>query len=247
MNKLKLLIALLFTSTIMMAQKGKDVNVLMVLSSHEALGNTGKTTGFYLSEATHAYEVFEKEGYKIDFVSPEGGKAPVDGFDLEDEVNKKYWEDKTFQRAINNTKTPAEIASKKYDVIYYAGGHGTMWDFPNNEALAKKAAEIYEQNGIVGAVCHGPSALVNIKLSNGQYLVEGKQVSAFTNQEEIAVELEDVVPFSLENKLLERGATIVKGADWAEKVSVDRRLVTGQNPASAHKVATEIVALINAK
>ena len=109
MNKLKLLIALLFTSTIMMAQKGKDVNVLMVLSSHEALGNTGKTTGFYLSEATHAYEVFEKAGYKIDFVSPEGGKAPVDGFDLEDEVNKKYWEDKTFQRAINNTKTPAEL------------------------------------------------------------------------------------------------------------------------------------------
>ena len=122
-----------------------------------------------------------------------------------------------------------------------------MWDFPNNEALAKKAAEIYEQNGIVGAVCHGPSALVNIKLSNGKYLVEGKQVSAFTNQEEIAVELEDVVPFSLENILLERGATIVKGADWAEKVSVDSRLVTGQNPASAHKVATEIVALINAK
>ncbi|GAB3655719.1 type 1 glutamine amidotransferase domain-containing protein [Echinicola sediminis] len=247
MKKLTILIALLFTGGILLAQQSKEVKILMVLSSHETLGNTGKTTGFYLSEATHAYEVFEAAGYQIDMVSPKGGKAPVDGFDLEDAVNKKYWEDETFQHKINRTLSPAQVAPEAYDVIYYAGGHGTMWDFPENEALAEIAAQIYEQNGIVAAVCHGPSALVNIKLSDGSYLVEGKDISAFSNQEERAVELEEVVPFSLEDRLLERGATIVKGANWSEKVSVDGRLVTGQNPASAHKVATEIVSLLKTK
>lgn len=218
--------------------------VLMVLSSHEALGDTGKTTGFYLSEATHAYEVFTEAGLEIDIVSPKGGKAPVDGFDLNDAINKKIWEDAKFQHKINNTLTPEQVDPGQYAVIYYAGGHGTMWDFPNNKALAGIAAQIYEQQGVVGAVCHGPASLVNITLSDGSYLVDGKRVSTFTNEEEHAMKLENVVPFLLETKLEERGAIIEKADMWQEQVSVDQRLVTGQNPASATKVAKEIVKLL---
>ena len=122
-----------------------------------------------------------------------------------------------------------------------------MWDFPNNKKLAKIAAKIYENDGIVAAVCHGPSALVNIKLSNGNYLVEGKTVSVFTNEEEANVKLENVVPFLLEDKLIERGATVDKATMWQEKVSVDKRLVTGQNPASAKLAAEKIVELLEDK
>ncbi|MBL6447813.1 type 1 glutamine amidotransferase domain-containing protein [Fulvivirga sp. 29W222] len=219
--------------------------VLMVLSSHGELGNTGKETGFYLSEATHAYEVFKDRGFVIDVVSPEGGKAPVDGFDLKDSVNKKFWNDKEFRHKVENTLTPDEVKAGDYDAIYYAGGHGTMWDFPENEKLAQIAADIYENNGVVSAVCHGPIALVNIKLSNGEYLVHGKTVSVFTNEEESAIQLTEVVPYLLEEKMKERGVTVEKAGMWQEKVSVDNRLVTGQNPASAHKVAAEVVQLVN--
>lgn len=221
--------------------------ILMVLSSHSALGDTGKETGYYLSEVTHAYEVFEKNGYDITLISPEGGEPPVDGFDLKDAVNKHYWEDEAFRKKVKNTLKPTEVDPKTFDVIYYAGGHGTMWDFPNNEDLSEMAATIYENEGIVGAVCHGPSALVNIRLSNGKYLVDGKTLSAFTNEEEKNVGLENTVPFLLEDKLKTRGATIDKAGMWAEKVSVDERLVTGQNPASAALVAKKIVELINSK
>ena len=162
-------------------------------------------------------------------------------------MNNKYWNDATFQNKLQNTLKVSKVKAKDYDAIYYAGGHGTMWDFPNNKKLAKIAAKIYENDGIVAAVCHGPSALVNIKLSNGNYLVDGKTVSVFTNEEETNVELENVVPFLLEDKLIERGATVDKAAMWQEKVSVDERLVTGQNPASAKLAAEKIVELLKAK
>lgn len=237
----------LFSLTIGNAQKQetmKNPKIAMILSSHEQLGNTDKTTGYFLSEVTHAYEVFKEEGYDITFVSPEGGLPPVDGFDLEDPINKKFWEDEAFQEKLKNTYKPSEIKAEEYDVIYYAGGHGTMWDFPNNEELSSIATTIYEKDGIVSAVCHGPSGLVNIKLSNGKYLVDGKNLSVFTNEEEENVGLTEVVPFLLEDKLQSRGATIIKADMWQEKVSVDERLVTGQNPASAGLVAKKVVELI---
>ncbi|USD24676.1 type 1 glutamine amidotransferase domain-containing protein [Flagellimonas marinaquae] len=237
-----LLFALLGTAQ----HNNKTTKVLMVLSSHQELGDTGKVTGYYLSEVTHAYEVFEENNFDITLVSPEGGNPPVDGFDLEDPVNKKYWNDTTFQQKLKNTLKPSKIKARDYDVIYYAGGHGTMWDFPNHKKLAKIAARIYENDGIVAAVCHGPSALVNIQLSNGAYLVNGKTLSVFTNEEEANVGLEKVVPFLLETKLEARGATIDKADMWQEKVSVDQRLVTGQNPASAKLTAQKIVELVKA-
>jgi putative intracellular protease/amidase len=207
--------------------------VLFVLTSHDTLGTTGKETGFYLSEVAHPYAVFEKANIEVEFVSPKGGKAPMIGIDLQDSLNKAFLDDSEKVAKVANTLAPDQIDPARYDAIFYAGGHGTMWDFPNNEPLDRIAAAIYEKGGVVGAVCHGPVGLVNIKLSDGAYLVDGKTVSSFTNDEEAAVGLSDVVPFLLESTLVERGAAHTKAPNFQTHVVVSDRLVTGQNPASA--------------
>lgn len=218
--------------------------VLFVLTSHDLLGNTGKETGFYLPEVTHPYYVFEQAGIEVEFVSPKGGKAPMIGVDLQDPLNQAFLDDPKKVAQVENTLIPSEIEPTRYDAIFYAGGHGTMWDFPNQDDLAQIAATIYEHGGIVGAVCHGPAGLVNIKLSDGRYLVTGKRVASFTNEEEVAVSLETVVPFLLESTLIDRGATHTKAANFQEHVEVSDRLVTGQNPASAAGVAEQMVNLL---
>jgi putative intracellular protease/amidase len=228
-----------FETTIMTTPKA-----LFVLTSHDTLGNTGKETGFYLSEVTHPYVAFEQAGIAVDFVSPKGGKAPMTGVDLTDPLNKAFLDDPQKVAKVENTLTPAEIDPKNYVAIFYAGGHGTMWDFPHQQVIDYIAAAIYEQGGVVGAVCHGPAGLVNIKLSNGSYLVAGKTVAAFTNDEEVAVELSDVIPFFLAEKLVERGAVHTKAANFQPNVEVSDRLVTGQNPASAKGVGEQMAALI---
>ena len=225
-------------------EKYSEKKILFVVTSHDKKGSTVEATGYYLSEVAHPWEVLRNAGYEIDFVSPKGGKAPVDGFNLEDEVNKKFWEDEKYRTKIENTMKPNEVKPKEYAAIFYAGGHGAMWDFADNKALAKIAQKIYENNGIVSAVCHGPAGLVNIKLNNGKYLVDGKKINAFTNEEEIAVKLENVVPFALETKLIERGAKFEKSGLWQEHVTVDQRVVTGQNPQSAHAVGEAILKLL---
>jgi putative intracellular protease/amidase len=218
--------------------------VLFVLTSHDKLGTTGKETGFYLSEVTHPYHVFEQAEVEVVFVSPKGGKAPMIGIDLQDPLNKAFMDDAAKLAKVEQTLSPAEVNPTDYDAIFYAGGHGTMWDFPKNEQLAQIAASIYEQGGVVGAVCHGPAGLVNIKLSNGSYLVAGKRVSSFTNEEEVAVELSDVVPFLLESIWTKRGAEHTKAPNFQAHVEVSDRLVTGQNPASATGVGEQMVQLL---
>lgn len=220
--------------------KKMEKKILFVVSSHDKKGNTGESTGYYLGEVTHAWEVL-KDDYTIDFVSPKGGTPPVDGFDLGDPINKQFWDDAVYHDKINNSMKPAEVNPKDYVAIYYAGGHGAMWDFADNAEIAKIATAIYENNGVVGAVCHGPAGLVNIKLSSGNYLIDGKKVNAFTNEEEVAVKLEKVVPFALETKLIERGAKFEKSGLWQPHVTVDQRLVTGQNPQSAKDVGKAIL------
>ncbi|MPT33136.1 type 1 glutamine amidotransferase domain-containing protein [Epilithonimonas hungarica] len=215
--------------------------ILFVVTSHDKKGNTNEPTGYYLGEVSHPWEILHSAGYDIDFVSPKGGKAPVDGLNLEDAVNKEFWENKEYRTKIENTMKPSEVDPSKYAAIFYAGGHGTMWDFPDNTELQNIARKIYENNGIISAVCHGPSALVNLKLSNGKYLVEGKKVNAFTNEEETAVKLENVVPFLLEDQLKERGAIFEKSGLWQDHVVADGRLITGQNPQSAKSVGEEIL------
>jgi putative intracellular protease/amidase len=218
--------------------------ILVVLTSHDTLGNTGKETGFYLPEVSHPVAVFDRAGLTVEYVSPKGGKAPMIGIDRDDPLNVAFLENPGKMAQVENTLRPAEVNPADYAAIFYAGGHGTMWDFPENAELAAIATQIYEQGGVVGAVCHGPAALVNIQLNHGEYLVNGKTVSTFTNGEEAAVGLTEVVPFLLEDKLAERGATIVKADNFQAQVSVSDRLVTGQNPASAAGVGEKIVALL---
>ena len=218
--------------------------ILFVLTSHAEKGNTGEPTGFYLSEVTHPHHVLTEVGFQIDYVSPKGGKAPMDGKDLTDPINKAFLDDPANVKAIENTLRPSEIKASDYAAIFYAGGHGTMWDFPGDVDLARIGGEIYDQGGIVAAVCHGPAALVNLKLANGKYLVDGKDVSAFTNEEEIAVKMDKVVPFLLVDKLESLGAKHHAAANFEKKVIVSERLVTGQNPASATGVGEAMVKLL---
>ena len=215
--------------------------VLFVLTSHDKKGETGEATGYYFPELTHPWEVLHDAGYEIDFVSPKGGKAPVEGFNLEDPVNKKFWEHEEYRKKVETTMQPSQVNPENYVAIHYVGGHGTMWDFADNEEIASMATKIYENHGVISAVCHGPSGLVNIKLSSGKYLVEGKKINSFTNEEEVEVELEKVVPYPLETKLIERGAVFEKSAPWEKHVTVDQRVVTGQNPQSAEGVGRALL------
>lgn len=215
--------------------------ILFVVTSHDTKGNTGEKTGYYLGEVSHPWEVLTNAGYEIDFVSPKGGNPPVDGFDLTDEVNKKFWKNERYHQKITHTLKPSEVNPKNYKAIFYAGGHGAMWDLPNNQEIATLATQIYENDGIIAAVCHGPAGLTNIKLSNDTYLITGKKVNAFSNEEEEIVKLTNVVPFLLEDKLIERGAIFEKSAPWQKHITIDGRLITGQNPQSAKGVGEAIL------
>ena len=221
--------------------------VLIVLTSHDTLGDTGKETGFYLPEVTHPLDAFTQAGLTVDFVSPKGGKAPMVGVDLEDPLNQAFLEDLRQVAQVENTLYPAQIDPAEYGAIFYAGGHGTMWDFADNQELAAIAAAIYEAGGIVGAVCHGPAALVNLKLSDGEYLIANKTVAAFTNEEEATVGLAELRPFLLESKLIEYETNFRKVPNFQVGVVASQRLVTGQNPASAAGVGHKMVELIKNK
>jgi len=219
--------------------------ILFVVTNHEKKGNTGEKTGFYLSEVTHPWDVLTSAGYEVDFVSPKGGKAPVEGFNLSDSTNKKFWLDTKYRQKIENTLNPESINPEEYAAIHFAGGHGAMWDLPNNKQLTAIASKIYENNGIISALSHGSAGLLNIKLDD-KYLVEGKKINAFTNEEETAVKLDKAAPFLLESKLIEIGAIFEKSGLWQTHVTVDQRLVTGQNPQSAKAVGEALLEQLTA-
>lgn len=213
----------------------KMKKILFVVTSHGKLGDTGRPTGYYLSEVTHPWDVLHTK-YDIDIVSPKGGMPPVDGFDLDDPVNKKYWNDPEFIGKISHTLTPDEVRPEDYQAIFYAGGHGAMWDFPNNRELASIAARIWENGGLVSSVCHGPAGLINIVLSDGTNLIRGKKMDSFTNAEETANKTSSIVPFSLQDALTAKGCVFECGAPFTDHVVADGRLITGQNPMSATDV-----------
>ncbi|MBV9314833.1 MAG: type 1 glutamine amidotransferase domain-containing protein [Pseudonocardia sp.] len=215
--------------------------ILIGLTSHADLDGVRKT-GYYLSEAAHPWQVFNQAGYTVDLASTAGGEPPVDGADLSDPIQRAFTEDPEVRVKLASTPTFADVNSADYDAVLFAGGHGTMWDFPSDPALARVAREIYESGGVVAAVCHGPAALVGVKLSDGRALVEGKEVSAFTNAEEAAAGLTDVVPFLLQDRLEQLGAKHTGAPNFEPHVMVDNRLVTGQNPASATGVAQAVLA-----
>lgn len=217
-----------------------EKTVLFVLTSHGTKGDNGGPTGFYLGEVTHPLAVLEAAGIAVDFASIAGGEPPVDGLDLSDAVNAQYWENETFRTAIRNTKRLDMVNPADYAAIFFAGGHGAMWDFPQSPAVNSVSRAIWEQGGVVAAVCHGPAALVNVTLSDGTHLVAGHRLAAFTDSEERAVGLDKTVPFLLASTLVARGAEHQPAADWSAQVVTDGRLVTGQNPQSAHGVGQAI-------
>ena len=221
--------------------------ILCVVTSNNVKGATGIPTGFWLSELTHPLEKFVAAGIAYDLASIKGGKPPIDGdsLDFNDAINKKFWDDADFQAKLSATIKLDDAKAENYDAIFFAGGHGVMWDFADSAAIQKITREIYERGGIVSAVCHGPAALVNVKLSDGKYLVDGKTMTAFTNGEEADVQAMDIVPFLLETALKNHGANHIAAANWSNHVEIDGRLVTGQNPASAAGVGDEIVKLLS--
>ncbi|MCP3799403.1 type 1 glutamine amidotransferase domain-containing protein [Allokutzneria sp. A3M-2-11 16] len=217
--------------------------VLIALTSHDKFGDTGKETGYYVPEAAHPWQVFRRAGLQVDYVSVRGGTPPAYGFDADDPAQRLFVESETERLAV--TPAAAEVAAADYDAIFYAGGHGTMWDFAVDKDLAVLGRDIYENGGVVAAVCHGPAALVPLTLSDGTLLVAGKDITGFTNSEEEAAGATEIVPFLLQTALEELGARYHVAPDFTENVVRDGRLVTGQNPASATGTAKGVLDALN--
>ena len=216
---------------------------LFVFTSHDSLGDTGEHTGYHLAEASHVWKVLDDAGVKVHFASIRGGQAPIDpaSHDLDDDTNRQFLNDRRVQSALQLTQAVAKVDSEDYNILYFPGGHGTMWDFPNNEHIAKLINGVYRNGGIVAAVCHGPAAFIGVKKDDGSYFVKGHRIAAFTNDEERVAEKAGVVPFLLHDKLKEQGATLEPGANFKAQVVTDGRLVTGQNPASAKPLGEAIL------
>ncbi len=225
---------------VILRKRNKGKKILFVVTSHGRLGDTGQHTGYYLSEVSHPWKILSGAGYEIDFVSPHGGTPPVDGFQLTDPINRMFWNNQKYQKKMISSMQPDDIDPFAYEAIFFAGGHGAMWDFPPHTQLAHITRQIYEAGGVVAAVCHGPAGLVNVRLSDGTFLISGKKVTGFTNEEEAIMKREEIVPFLLEDRLKEHGGRFEKSAPMMPHVVVDGRLITGQNPASALKVGKKI-------
>ncbi len=221
--------------------------VLVVLTNHGEMGDTGEPTGFYLSEAAHPWVTFRNAGYGVTLASPLGGPAPIDPRSLADpdEEGLAFLERFAEGEVVNSTVPLSRIDPEDYAAIFFAGGHGTMWDFAESASVKRAAEGVYAHGGAVGAVCHGPAALLNLRASDGVYLLEGRGATGFTNAEEDAVELSDAMPFLLETRMRERGASFTSAGNFEPWVVVDGRLVTGQNPASARGAAEAVVEIIN--
>ena len=226
------------------------MKLLIVLTSHDRLGDTGKKTGFWLEEFAAPYYVLKDAGATITLASPKGGQPPLDPKSELPEnltaLTKRFRTDKAAQAKLAITIKLANVSADDFDAVFYPGGHGPLWDMPDNATSIALIEAFVKADKPVGAVCHAPAALVNVRGTDGEYLVKGKRVTGFTNAEEQAVGLTAVVPFLLEDRLEERGGVYSKGANWAPCVQVDGKLVTGQNPASSGPAAEELLKLLRA-
>ena len=224
------------------------MRILIVLTSHDQLGDTGTKTGFWLEELAAPYYVLKEAGAAITLASPKGGQPPLDPkSDLPEnqtELTKRFHTDTAAQAELANTKMLADVSADDFDAVFYPGGHGPMWDMPDNATSIALIEAFVKADKPVGAVCHAPVALVNVRGKDGEYLVKGKRVTGFANEEEEAVSLTAVVPFLLEDRLRERGGIYSKAANWAPYVQVDGKLVTGQNPASSGPGAEALLKLL---
>jgi putative intracellular protease/amidase len=224
------------------------MKILMVLTSHDALGDTGKKTGFWLEEFAAPYYVFKDAGADITLASPKGGQPPIDpssdNVDAQTDDTRRFKDDPEAQKHLATTLNLSDVTEDGFDAIFYPGGHGPLWDLAE-DADSKRLIEAFAAADLpVGAVCHAPAVFRYTQRVEGKPLVSGRRVTGFTNTEEEAVGLTDVVPFLVEDMLKANGGQYEKGADWASFVLRDGKLVTGQNPASSAAAAQEILGLL---
>ncbi len=226
------------------------MKILMVLTSHDRLGNTGRPTGFWLEEFAAPYYAFKDSGAEVTLASPKGGQPPIDPkSDLPENqtpAQERFKKDKAAQQVLATTKRLADVRAEDYDTVFYPGGHGPMWDLVDNPTSIALIEAFYNAGKPVAAVCHAPAVLHKVTYK-GEPIVKGKHVTGFANSEEEAVQLTKVVPFLVEDELKRLGGLYEKGGDWESHVVIDGRLVTGQNPASSWDGAPALLKLVAKK
>ncbi len=226
-------------------KKNKKMNILFVLTSHDKLGDTGKKTGFWVEEFANPYYTLLDKGAKITIATPKGGAAPIDPSsdspDAATEDTNRFNKDMDAKEKIANTKVLADMNPDDFDAVFYPGGHGPLWDLANDATSIALIEKFNSQKKPIGFVCHAPAALKDVKNTDGTPLVKGKKVTGFTNTEEAAVGLTDIVPFLVEDMLSKNGGIYSKKEDWAAYAIQDGNLITGQNPASSELVAKKLL------
>lgn len=231
-----------------MTAAGKKV--LIVLTSHDTLGDTGLKTGFWLEELAAPYYAFKDAGIELTLASPAGGQPPLDPKsnepDHQTEDTRRFEADEEAKEALANTLKLSEVNENNYDAVFYPGGHGPLWDLVSDENSIRLIGDFWRAKKPVSAVCHAPIVLVNVKDDSGEYLVKGKNVTGFTNSEEAAVELTNVVPHLVEDTLKKHGGNFSNAEDWAPFSVKDGLLITGQNPASSVGVAEKVLSALAA-
>lgn len=225
------------------------MNILIVLTSHDRLGDTGRKTGFWLEEFAAPYYVFKDAGARITLASPKGGQPPLDPKSDEKDAGesaavRRFRQDKEAQAALADTVLLSSVSHEEFDAVFYPGGHGPLWDLAEDKDSLTMIQSMHAAGKPVAAVCHGPGAFRHARLSDGRPLVEGKRVTGFSNSEEEAAGLTQVVPFLVEDALKQCGGQYSKGPDWSCYVVTDGTLVTGQNPASSEETARALLKLL---
>jgi len=228
-----------------MTSQNTTKHILMVLTSHADLGNTGEKTGFWVEEFAAPYYAFIDAGMKVSLVSPAGGQPPVDPKseqeDFQTASTKRFDKDDKAKDLLANTHKLAEVDAADYDAVFYPGGHGPLWDLTENAASISLIESFLATRKPVAAVCHAPAVFLNVKDAAGEYFIKDKAVTGFTNGEEEAVQLTDIVPFLLEDELIARGGKYQKVDDWNAFAIQDGLLITGQNPASSELAAQKLL------
>lgn len=224
------------------------MKILLVLTSHDQLGNTGHKTGFWLEEFASPYYVFKDAGAQITLASPKGGQPPIDpksdAPDAQTAATRRFAEDAEAQRLLATSLPLAQVRAEDFDALFYPGGHGPLWDLAEDATSIALIERFIALGKPVGAVCHAPGVLRHVRAADGTPLVRGKRVTGFSNSEEEAVALTDVVPFLVEDMLKAHGGVYGRAADWHSHVEVDGLLVTGQNPASSDASAEALLTLV---
>ncbi|WP_299560972.1 type 1 glutamine amidotransferase domain-containing protein [uncultured Sulfitobacter sp.] len=224
------------------------MKILMILTSHDELGDTGEKTGFWLEEFAAPYYVLKDAGAELTLASPKGGKPPLDPKsdtdDAQTDATRRFKGDADAQQALAHTEVLSQVAVEGFDAVFYPGGHGPLWDLAEDKDSIRTIETTLKAGKPLGAVCHAPAIFKHTKAADGSPLVKKRHVTGFSNSEEEAVGLKDVVPFLVEDMLKEHGGHYKKGEDWASFVLTDGKLVTGQNPGSSEEAAKALLALL---